>query len=201
MPKKAIVASSRGKGIRLALPGPTKQFQSGYESGSSTQQPTQKSTKQSSQSSQSKNEAGLSTQQPKQTKADYVFPIQTLIALQDQGITKLNKKSWAEICSESDEDIDLTQLISQLAQQKTIIQNPKEKSIVSSPQKTQSQRAQTNYTPTKKFSKIIQMEPEFWDEFPHKVIPKIFPTGFHFRPTSPTKTRQFYEFILVDIDS
>ncbi|MED6110720.1 hypothetical protein PIB30_045429 [Stylosanthes scabra] len=45
------------------------------------------------------------------------------------------------------------------------------------------------------------MEPEFWDEFPHKVIPKIFPTGFHFRPTSPIKTRQFYEFILVDTDS
>ncbi|MED6145338.1 hypothetical protein PIB30_024239 [Stylosanthes scabra] len=126
MPKKAIVASSKGKGIRLALPGPIKQSQSGYESGSSTQQPTQKSTKQSSKSSQSKNEAGSSTQQPKQTKADYAFPIQTLMALQDQGVTKLNKKSWAEICSESDEDIHLTQLISQLAQQKTIIQNPKE---------------------------------------------------------------------------
>ncbi|MED6202578.1 hypothetical protein PIB30_106955, partial [Stylosanthes scabra] len=145
MPKKAIVASSRGKGIRLALPGPIKQNQSGYESESSTQQPTKKS----SQSSQSKNEAVSSTQQPKQTKADYAFPIQTLMALQDQGVTKLNKKSWAEICSESDEDIDLTQLISQLAQQKTIVQNPKEKTIVSKPQKTQSQKAQTNYTPTK----------------------------------------------------
>ncbi|MED6142057.1 hypothetical protein PIB30_109758, partial [Stylosanthes scabra] len=164
MPKKAIVASSRGKGIRLALPGPIKQNQSGYEYGSSTQQPTKKS----SQSSQSKNEAVSSNQQPKQTKADYAFPIQTLMALQDQGVTKLNKKSWAEICSESDEDIDLTQLISQLAQQKTIVQNPKEKTIVSKPQKTQSQKAQTNYTPTKKFSNIIQMEPEFWDKFPHK---------------------------------
>ncbi|MED6178228.1 hypothetical protein PIB30_105575, partial [Stylosanthes scabra] len=80
MPKKAIVASSRGKGIRLALPGPIKQNQSGYESRSSTQQPTKKS----SQSSQSKNEAVSSTQQPKQTKADYAFPIQTLMALQDQ---------------------------------------------------------------------------------------------------------------------
>ncbi|MED6199648.1 hypothetical protein PIB30_077877 [Stylosanthes scabra] len=104
------LSSLRGKGIRLALPGPIKQSQSGYESGSSTQQPVQKSTKQSSQSSQSKNEAGPFTQQPKQTKADYAFPIQTLMALQDQGVTKLNKKSWAEICSESDEDIDLTQL-------------------------------------------------------------------------------------------
>ncbi|MED6128827.1 hypothetical protein PIB30_101670 [Stylosanthes scabra] len=114
MPKKAIVASSRGKGIRLALPGPIKQSQSGYESGSSTQQPAQKSTKQSS---QSKNEAGPSTQQPKPTKADCAFPIQTLMALQDQGVTKLNKKSWAEICSESDEDIDLTQLLPELLHQ------------------------------------------------------------------------------------
>ncbi|MED6137082.1 hypothetical protein PIB30_061629 [Stylosanthes scabra] len=140
MPKKAIVASSRDKGIRLALPGPIKQSQSGYESGSSTQQPAQKSTKQSTQSPQSKNEVGPFTQQPKQTKVDYAFPIQTLMALQDQGVTKLNKQSWAEIC-------------------------------------------------------------KFWDEFPHKVIPKIFPTGFHFKPTSPIKTRQFYEFILVDTDS
>ncbi|MED6124699.1 hypothetical protein PIB30_061444 [Stylosanthes scabra] len=30
MPKKAIVASSRGKGLRLALPGPIKQYQSGH---------------------------------------------------------------------------------------------------------------------------------------------------------------------------
>ncbi|MED6224880.1 hypothetical protein PIB30_088411, partial [Stylosanthes scabra] len=83
MPKKAIVASSRGKGVRLALTGPIKQqSQSGYESETSTQQPTQKSTKQSS---QSKNEVGPSTQQAKQTKADYAFPIQTLMALQDQG--------------------------------------------------------------------------------------------------------------------
>ncbi|MED6166780.1 hypothetical protein PIB30_112798, partial [Stylosanthes scabra] len=107
MPKRTIVASSRGKGIRLALPGPIKQSKSGYKSGLSTQQPTQKSTKQFS---QSKNEARPSTQQPKQTKADYAFAIQTLMALQDQGVTKFNKKSWAKVCSESDEDIDLTQL-------------------------------------------------------------------------------------------
>ncbi|MED6211017.1 hypothetical protein PIB30_069625 [Stylosanthes scabra] len=44
MPKKAIVASSRGKRIHLALPGPIKQSQSGYESESSAQQPAQKST-------------------------------------------------------------------------------------------------------------------------------------------------------------
>ncbi|MED6198950.1 hypothetical protein PIB30_071515 [Stylosanthes scabra] len=111
MPKKAIVASSRGKGLRLALPGPIKQSQSGYESGSSTQQSSKKPTNLTTQ----KNEVGSSqsTQQTKQTKVDYAFPIQTLMALQDQGVTKINKKSWAEICSESDEEIDLTQLITQ----------------------------------------------------------------------------------------
>ncbi|MED6113561.1 hypothetical protein PIB30_071971 [Stylosanthes scabra] len=117
MPKKAIVASSRGKGLRLALPGPIKQSQSTQESGSSTQQlqSTQKSGSstqqlQSTQKSESSTQQSptQSSQQAKQTKADYAFPIQTLMASQDQGITKINKKSWAEICSESEDEIDLT---------------------------------------------------------------------------------------------
>ncbi|MED6215247.1 hypothetical protein PIB30_111523, partial [Stylosanthes scabra] len=197
MPKKAIVASSRGKGVRLALPGPINQSQSS-QSGSPTQQ-----SRSSTQQIQSTQNLGSSTQQPsqssqqtKQTKADYAFPIQTLMALQDQGITKINKKSWAEICSESEDEIDLTQLIAQATKQKTIVPSPQEKPVLSKPQK-----AQTNYFPTNKFSNIIQMEPEYWDESPHKVIPKIFPTGFHFKPISPNKTRQFYELILVDTDS
>ncbi|MED6163878.1 hypothetical protein PIB30_084239, partial [Stylosanthes scabra] len=105
MPKKAIVDSSRGKGLRLALPGPIKQSQSAQEFGSSTQQSSKELSTQQSQSQ--------STQQAKQTKADYAFPIETLMALQDQCVTKINKKCWAEICSESDEEIDMTQLITQ----------------------------------------------------------------------------------------
>ncbi|MED6177959.1 hypothetical protein PIB30_103068 [Stylosanthes scabra] len=201
MPKKAIVASSSGKGLRLALPGPIKQSQSTQESGSSTQQ-LQSAQKSASSTQQSPSQ---SSQQAKQTKANYAFPIQTLMALQDQGVTKINKKSWAEICSESDEEIDLTQLIAQAAKQKTIIPSPQEKAILSKPQNTsiiiKPQKAQTNYIPTNKFSNIIQMEPEFWDKSPIKVIQKIFPTGFHFKPISPRKTRQFYEFILEDTDS
>ncbi|MED6129102.1 hypothetical protein PIB30_104573, partial [Stylosanthes scabra] len=189
MPKKAIVASSRGKGLRLALSGPIKQSQSTQESGSSTQQ-LQSSQKSGSSIQQSPSQ---SSQQAKQTKADYAFPIQTLMALQDQGVTKINKKSWAKICSESDEEIDLTQLIAQAAKQKTIIPSPQEKAILSKPQNTsittKPQKPQTNYIPTNKFSNIIQMEPEFWDESPNRVIPKIFPTGFHFKPISPKKTR------------
>ncbi|MED6224140.1 hypothetical protein PIB30_080960 [Stylosanthes scabra] len=41
MPKKAIVASSKGKGICLALPGPIKQSQSDYESRPTTPTKTQ----------------------------------------------------------------------------------------------------------------------------------------------------------------
>ncbi|QHO34761.1 uncharacterized protein DS421_9g269740 [Arachis hypogaea] len=98
MPKKAIIASlrGRGKGIRLALTEPSRQSQSDHESGSSTQQPNKKSIQQSiepatNQAKQTKREPA--TNQAKQTKADYAFPIQTLMALQDQGVTKLNKKS------------------------------------------------------------------------------------------------------------
>ncbi|MED6197616.1 hypothetical protein PIB30_058145 [Stylosanthes scabra] len=126
MPKKTIVASSRGKGLRLALPRPIKQSQSTQESGSSTQQ-LQSKQKSGSSTQQSPSQ---SSQQAKQTKADYAFPIQTLMVLQDQRVTKINKKSWAKICSESDEEIDLTQLIAQAAKQKTIIPSPQEKATV-----------------------------------------------------------------------
>ncbi|RDY04189.1 Enzymatic polyprotein, partial [Mucuna pruriens] len=49
----------------------------------------------------------------KQTKADYAFPIETLLALQDCGLSKLPKKTWADIASESNDEskIDLKALI------------------------------------------------------------------------------------------
>ncbi|QHO20436.1 uncharacterized protein DS421_11g337950 [Arachis hypogaea] len=107
MPKKAIIASSRGRGrgIRLALLGPSKHSQSDHEFRSPTQQPSKNPAQQS-------NKPAMN--QAKQTKADYAFPIETLLALQDQGLTKLNKNLWADICSDSDEEIDLAQLISQV---------------------------------------------------------------------------------------
>ncbi|QHO16490.1 uncharacterized protein DS421_10g304020 [Arachis hypogaea] len=216
MPKKATLASVRGRGIRLALPGPTKRSGSSTPTGSSTQQPspiTQEPTGSSTQIT--KNVVESSTQPPssqtaKQTKADYAFPIQTLLALQDAGLIKLHKKSWADICDSSDEDeIDLTKLISQMATQKTICNDPKGKTIaqIMPPQsnqthhvKTQSKQP-TTYISKNKFSSVLLMEPEFWEKSPFKVIPKVFPPGFHFRPTALNKTRQFYEFILVDSDS
>ncbi|QHO01620.1 uncharacterized protein DS421_13g416680 [Arachis hypogaea] len=108
MPKKATLASARGRGVRLALPGPIRRSGSNTPTESSTQQPQQSG----SSTQQLTQQSGSSTQQPtqksiepkhnqdKQSKADYAIPIETLLALQDQGLTKLNKKSWADICSE-----------------------------------------------------------------------------------------------------
>ena len=31
-----------------------------------------------------------------------------------------------------------------------------------------------------------------------KATAKVFPPGFHYRPTATNKTRKFYEFILID---
>ena len=90
MPKSTTSSSRRGKtkekdkGKKLVISGLTKtkeQKESSTPPGSSTQQT---------------NQPGSSTQQTfqtlNQTKEDYGFPIQTLLALQDQGLTKLPKK-------------------------------------------------------------------------------------------------------------
>ncbi|XLU31806.1 hypothetical protein S245_067872, partial [Arachis hypogaea] len=89
MPKKATLASARGRGVRLALSGPIRKSGSSTPTGSSTQQSSKGSAQQAIE---------LAITQSKQTKADYAFPIETILALQDQGLTKLNKKSWAGIC-------------------------------------------------------------------------------------------------------
>ena len=118
MPKSST-SSSRGgktkdKGKALVVSGlaKTNKKESSTPPGSSTQQTQQSgsSTQQTSQTS-------------KQTKEDYAFPIQTLLALQDQGLKKLPKKSWADIASEKDEDSDesesLALMIQNLSQQMT----------------------------------------------------------------------------------
>ena len=111
MPKSST-SSSRGgktkdKGKALVVSGlaKTNKKESSTPPGSSAQQTQQ---------------SGSSTQQPsqtlKQTKEDYAFPIQTLLALQDQGLTKLPKKSWADIASEKDEDSDESESLALMIQ-------------------------------------------------------------------------------------
>ncbi|XLU19922.1 hypothetical protein S245_055988, partial [Arachis hypogaea] len=120
MLKKTTLASIRGRGIRLALPEPSKKLGTSTPTGSSTQQPTPITQEPTESSTQiTKNIVESSTQPPssqtaKQTKADYALPIQTLLALQDVGLSKLHKKSLADICDSSDDDeIDLTNFLSQ----------------------------------------------------------------------------------------
>ncbi|KAJ1401260.1 hypothetical protein SESBI_28926 [Sesbania bispinosa] len=131
MPKRATsLASSRGRGVRLALPGSFNQTST--KSGSSTQQPNP--------SGSPTQQQNPSSQTAKQTKADYVFPIQTLLALQDCGLTHLPKKTWAYIASEEDEDesqTNLAILINQLAESQTVANDPKQKKIISTPIETQ----------------------------------------------------------------
>lgn len=210
MPRKAAMASSRGRGVRIALPGPTKKSGSSTPTGSPTQNQsesptqtgssTQKQTGSSTQVQSLVAESSTQQQTAKQTKADYAFPIQTLLALQDCGLTHLPTKTWAEIASEDEnETLDLATLIKEMAKSKTIISGPSQKQIQT---QTQSSKKPANpYIPKNKFSSVIQMEPEFWDKSPHKIPIKIFPEGFHFKPTALNKTRQFYEFILIDSDS
>ncbi|XLT12606.1 hypothetical protein HN51_058296, partial [Arachis hypogaea] len=132
MPKRTTLASVRSRCIRLALPGSSKKSGSSTQTGSSTKQPTPITQEPTESSTQiTKNIVESSTQPPsgqtaKQTKANYALPIQTLLALQDVGLSKLHKKSWANICDSSDDDeIDLTKLLSQVAAQKTICNDPK----------------------------------------------------------------------------
>ena len=59
----------------------------------------------------------------------------------------------------------------------------------------------SQYVRKPKTIEIAFIEPEFNFEEVHKILPYIFPEGVNFNSNNPLKTRQFYEFILVDIDS
>ena len=58
-----------------------------------------------------------------------------------------------------------------------------------------------NYINKPEILPIITLEKEWIKETPTKTIKAIFPPEFHYPPIDTTKTRTFYEFILVDIDS
>ena len=140
MPPKASGTSLRGgittgKGFKLALPVPSSKKNSPSTSGSPTQtgSSTQKPKTEGSSTQIVSIKPKSSTQELpknptlKQTKAYYAFPIQTLLTLQEIGLTKLPKKTWADIASESDDDseIDLQTLIQRTKESKTIANHPK----------------------------------------------------------------------------
>ena len=136
------------------------------------------------------------------TQADYAFPIETLLALQEIGLTKISKKTWADIASELDDEseIDLKTLIQKTKGTKIICNSPKEKQIIT-PMATPAPKPTNSYICKNNFSSVLQMELEYWDKNPFKAIAKAFPPELHFKPTTINKTRTFYEFILIDSDS
>ncbi|KAH1162095.1 hypothetical protein GYH30_000820 [Glycine max] len=136
----------------------------------------------------------------KQTVADYAWSIQTLLALEDIGLTrvpKLAKKTWAEMASELDDDseTDLQKQIQKAKQTKTVCNQKPSQPLT---QQESTPQPSNSYISKNKFFNVLQMEPEYWDKNPFKATAKVFPPGFHYRPTATNKTRKFYEFILID---
>ena len=169
--------------------------------GSSTQNPKKES---------AQKPASSKTVTEKHSKSDYAFPIETLMALQQQGCEtlKIPKKSWAEMCSEDETDeISLSQTIENMKNKQLVVHDPKQKNkqvvsqpapiSVAGPEKSQP----LPFFPKDKFLDLVQIEPEFYHQNVNKVHQKIFPNGFHFEPKALNKTQKFYEFILVDSDS
>uniref|UniRef100_A0A0R0EG68 Reverse transcriptase domain-containing protein n=1 Tax=Glycine max TaxID=3847 RepID=A0A0R0EG68_SOYBN len=138
----------------------------------------------------------------KQVVADYAWSIQTLLTLEDIGLTrvpKLAKKTWAEMASESDDDseTDLQKQIQKAKQTKTVCNQKPSQPLA---QQESTPQPNNSYISKKKFN-VLQMEPEYWDKNPFKATTKVFPPGFHYRPTATNKTKKFYEFILIDTNS
>ncbi|KAL5142815.1 hypothetical protein HKD37_09G025916 [Glycine soja] len=206
MPPKASRISLRGgrstgKGARLALPEPTIK-KSSTSSGSPTQAGS--STLITSIKPEPSTQESPKPATAKQTSADYAWPIETLQALQDMGLTKfpkIIKKSWADIASEFDDELEsnLQTMIQNASMTKTT-SNPKGKLPLAKAQ-TPPTKQTNNYIYKNKFTTVLHMEPKFWDKNPFKATAKAFPPGFHYKPTTILKTRTFYELILVDSNS
>ena len=126
-------SSTKGKEVLLALPEPITKKATTTSSGSPTQtgSSTQKGKLEGSLTQTTTVKSESSTQESpkptttKQTVADYAWSIQTLLALEDIGLTKipkLAKKTWAEMASESDDDseTDLQKQIQKAKQTKTV---------------------------------------------------------------------------------
>ena len=177
------------------------------QAGSSTQKPKQEgsSTQLVSIKLKSSTQEFPKNQTLKQTKVNYAFPIETLLAFEEIGLTKLPKKTWADIAFESDDDseIDLQALIQKTKESKVVCNPPKEKELLTtiSQRATPAPKPTNNYIHKNKFSTVLQIEPEYWDKNPFKATVKAFPSGFHFKPIAINKTRTFYEFILIDSNS
>ncbi|KAL2999044.1 hypothetical protein AAZX31_09G136600 [Glycine max] len=101
------------------------------------------------------------------------------------------------MASESDDDseTDLQKQIQKAKQTKTVCNQKPSQPLT---QRESTPQPSNSYISKNKFFNVLQMEPEYWDKNPFKATAKVFPPGFHYRPTATNKTRKFYEFILID---
>ncbi|KAL5191758.1 polyprotein [Glycine soja] len=189
MPPKVSSSSGRGgrsgtkgKDVILALVEPITKKTTTSSSGSPTQ--TGSSThKGKLEGSLTQIKPESSTQESpkptttKQTVADYAWSIQTLLALEDIGLTrvpKLAKKTWAEMALESDDDseTDLQKQIQKAKQTKTVCNQKPSQPLT---QQESTPQPSNSYISKNKFFNVLQMEPEYWDKNPFKATAKVFP--------------------------
>jgi hypothetical protein len=190
MPKAAKPTSSRGGRTSIDLVMVELTTRQTRQSGSSTQNPSIVSSTQKIQNQTSIEK--ISIEASKQTRADYVILIKTLLAFQEQGLVSLPDKTWLDIADEEEEQMSLNLIIKNL-KSKTLQVNPRTQTNqiqegTSHPQFHNNQTTQFQYTPKSKFLPIIQMEHELWDKNPNKVYSKIFPPGLHHQPIAFNKT-------------
>jgi len=100
--------------------------------------------------------------------------------------------------SNNDSEVDLQKQIQKTKQTKTVCNHKQSQPLT---QQDSTSQPINNYISKKKFFNVLQMEPEYWDKNPFKATAKVFPPGFHYRPSALNKTRKFYEFILTDTNS
>ena len=167
MPRSVKSSSSGGKNTsKIVIPGLTNRVTT-RQSGSST--PLESFTHQpiKSESSTQKSKPEASSSQSKQTKADYAIPIQTLQAFQDQGLTHLPRKSWADIASEEESETQNLALA---------IQNLKNKQItVASPSLSIATTQSKQNPPTTYKAKNCLFQSSKWNLVFGTTIPIKFP--------------------------
>jgi len=94
--------------------------------------------------------------------ADYAWSIQTLLALEDIGLTKLPKlakKTWVEMASTSEDDFetDLQKQIQKTKQTKIVCNQKQSQSLT---QQDSTSQPTNSYISKNKFFNVLQMEPE-----------------------------------------
>jgi len=130
---------------------------------------------------------------------DYTLPIETLqgLAQASQSLSKLPRRSWADIADEEAQQNQLNLAIRKKAQEVTKAGQNSKQMVLPSPNFPKS-----NFiTKPDQIQNLFITETGFWNKDPFVLAKKLFPPGFFFKPLAITKTQKFYEFILVATNS